>query len=142
MPNSTTWDLYYKGMIINWNFNFSKSDIKTFIKLSNDNSPLHTNLNLVKKLNFKSTLVHGTLLTTQLSRLIGKELPDSNAMTIGFCIDYVNPAYIDEELLFNAELLHKSDSTKIVEFKFTILNLNTLIARGKISAKWLDFALN
>jgi 3-oxoacyl-[acyl-carrier protein] reductase len=138
MPKHSTWDLYVEGLKINWFFIFSQSDIEAFIRLSKDDSPIHTNFDLVKKLNFKSPLLHGALLATQLSRLIGKELPDSNAMTIGFSIDFVNPAYIDEELLFDSDLLHKSESTKILDFKFKILRSKTIIARGKISAKWLD----
>ena len=139
MSKNSSWNLYVEGLKINWSFVFSSSDMATFIKLSKDDSPLHTNTALTKKLNFKSPLLHGALLATQLSRLIGKELPDSNAMTVGFTIDFVNPAYTDEELLFDATLLHKSDSTKVVNFEFKILRSKIVIAKGKISAKWLDF---
>ena len=139
MTENLTWDLYVEGLKVNWPFTFSKSDMDTFIKLSKDDSPIHTNYDLVKNLNFKSPLLHGALLATQLSRFIGKELPDSCAMTVGFSIDFINPAYIDEELLFDAVLLHKSESTKILEFEFKIMRSKTTIARGKISAKWLRF---
>ena len=139
MSKNSSWNLYVEGLKINWSFVFSSSDMATFIKLSKDDSPLHTNSTLTKKLNFKSPLLHGALLTTQLSRLIGKELPDNNAMTVGFTIDFVNPAYTDEELFFYATLLYKSESTKLVNFEFKMLRSKTIIAQGKITAKWLDF---
>ena len=134
-PDSS-WALYAEGMQFGWNFSFSESDMKTFINLSTDDSPIHTDHKFCQDRGFKSPLLHGALLTTQLSRLIGKELPDNKAMTVGFSIEFINPAYVDEDLEFHAKLLYKSEATRIIELKFWIFRQEAIIGKGKISAKW------
>lgn len=132
----TTWDMYAEGMLIGWKFSFSESDMKTFIALSTDDSPIHTDDKFCQGRGFKSPLLHGVLLSTQLSRLIGKELPDNKAMTVGYSIEFFNPTYVDEVLEFHAKLLYKSEATRIIELKFWISRQETIISKGKISAKW------
>ena len=137
MPNSaSSWDLYFEGLQVNWKFSFSQADMQAFIGLSSDDSPIHTDAEFAKARNYKSPLLHGALLSTQLSRLIGKELPDSNAMTVGFAIDFINPSYVNEELEFNAQLTHKSESTRLIELKFKITGEGKVVGKGKISAHW------
>ena len=134
-PDSS-WDLYAEGMSFGWKFSFSDSDMKMFINLSSDDSPIHTDHKFCQDRGFKSPLLHGALITTQLSRLVGKELPDKKAMTVGFNIEFFNPAYVDEDLEFYAELLYKSEATRVIELKFWISRQQMIISKGKISAKW------
>jgi len=136
LKQDSSWDLYVEGMEIGWKFSFSESDLKTFTVLSTDDSPIHTDHKFCQDRGFKSPLLHGALLTTQLSRLIGKELPDNKAMTVGFSIEFFNPSYVDEDLEFTAKLLYKSEATRIIELKFWISRQEVIIGKGKISAKW------
>ena len=137
MSKNSSWNLYSEGMELNWKFSFSGSDMDSFIKLSKDDSPIHTSTRFANGMGFSSPLIHGALLSTQLSRLIGKELPDSNAMTVGFSISFSSPAYVNDELDFKAQLRHKSESTKLLEFKFLISRAEVVVGRGVITAKWL-----
>lgn len=125
-------------MQVDWKFSFSESDMKTFIAISTDDSPIHTDYKFCQDRGFKSPLLHGVLISTQLSRLIGKELPDNKAMTVGYSIEFLNPAYVDEDLAFHAKLIYKSEATGIIELKFWISRQATIIGKGKISAKWTD----
>lgn len=132
----SSWDLYAEGMQFVWTFSFSDFDMKSFIDLSTDDSPIHSDYKFCQDRGFKSPLLHGALLTTQLSRLVGKELPDNNAMTVGFSVEFFNPAYVDEVFDFKAKLLYKSEATRIIELKFWISRQDTIIGKGRISAKW------
>ena len=137
MPNSSSsCGLYVEGMQIGWKFVFSESDMKAFIDLSTDDSPIHTSHKFCQTRGFKSPILHGVLLSAQLSRLIGKELPDDKAMTMGFSIDFLNPAYVNENLEFNAKVSYKAEATKLIELKFRITRQDTIIGKGKISARW------
>ena len=125
-------------MQVRWHFSYSEQDIKKFVDLSGDDSPIHTSQRFCQDLGFKSPLLHGALLTTQLSRLIGKELPDNKAMTVGFGVDFLSPAYSGENLEFSAIISYKSDATKIIEFKYLISREGTAICKGKITAQWRE----
>ena len=130
------WDDYIEGMKFSWVFRYSKAEMKAFIELSGDSSPVHTNNNYAVALGFSGPILHGALLAAQLSNFIGKKLPDQNAMTTGFNIDFLRPSYVDKDYIFKAVLAYKFESYKILEFNFEILDDIVKLSKGSISAKW------
>tara|TARA_B100000787_G_C16163709_1_gene282770 strand:- start:87 stop:503 length:417 start_codon:yes stop_codon:yes gene_type:complete len=136
MSNLVSWNNYKEGLHIEWSFSFSMEDIISFAKLSNDHNPIHVDANFAKSKGFKAPLVYGLLLSTQMSRLIGQELPDSNCMLTGVQMNFLSPVFPDEKLIFEATLNHKSDSTHALEFDCDISKEGKKLCRGKVSALW------
>ena len=137
MPNSlTSWDDYQEGMEIDWEFQFCEADVQTFATLSNDQNTVHMNESFAKEKGFEGAIIHGLLLSTQISRLIGEKLPDHHAVLTGFKIDFARPAYANDQLIFKSNLAMKSDSTKSLEFKCQIQRGPEILCRAKVSAVW------
>lgn len=137
MPNSLpSWDKYQEGMKIDWSFEFSEADVQEFANLSNDHNPVHMNHAFAKEKGFQKAILHGLLLSTQISRLIGEMLPDQHAVLTGFHIDFIRPAYTDDLLSFKSTLIMKSESTKSLEFKCQIQRDADTLCRAKIFAMW------
>ena len=67
---------------------------------------------------------------------IGQELPDKNSILTGLTIDFLEPSYINENLTFKAQLSFKSESTKALEFKYSISNRKKLLCKGKVNSIW------
>ncbi len=105
MNNIRLWDKYLDDLHIEWSFSFSMEDMQSFAKLSGDFNPIHTNLEFVKSKGFQAPLVHGLLLSSQISRLIGQELPDKNAILVAIRVDFVLPCFSDDKLIFGADLI-------------------------------------
>ena len=137
MPNLETWNKYVEGMKIEWPFSFSMEDMLTFAKLSGDYNPIHLDSDFAKSKGFDSPIIYGLLLSSQMSRLIGQELPDKNAVLTGIQIDFIKPSYPGDKLIFEANLITKSDSTNALEFKCNILRDQKTLCRATVKAVWL-----
>ena len=120
---------------IKWLFKFTDKDLIKFSKLSGDNHPLHLNQKYAKEKGFKKKIVYGALLASQISKLIGNKAGKTNMMLVSFDINFNKPAYVNELLKFNAELINFSKSVSLMTFKFTIKNSKNLkICHGKVEA--------
>ena len=136
MPNLETWNQYVEGMKIEWPFSFSMENNLTYAKLSGDYNPVHLDADFAKSKGFDSPLIYGGLLTSQISRLIGQELPDKNTIEIGVQIDFMQPSFPGEKLIFKANLITKSDATYFLEFKCHISRDEETLCRGTAKAIW------
>lgn len=130
------WKNYFEGMHLEWPFSFSIDHMHTFAELSKDYNPLHSDLEFAKSKGFDAPLIHGLLLSSQMSRLIGQELPDQNAILTGIQLDFMQPSFPEDELIFEADLVTKSDSTYSLEFKCKISRDQQTLCRGLVSAIW------
>jgi acyl dehydratase len=130
------WSDYEEGLKFSWNFSFCESDLVTFSVLSGDYSPLHLNSSFAKSKGFDAPLIHGLLLSTQMSRLIGQELPDNNAILTGLQIDFMQPCFSGDKLRFESEITLKSDSTSSLEFKCFISKQGIDLCKGRVNGLW------
>ena len=130
------WNAYSEGMQRSWDFRFSSENMHTFEHLSGDHNPIHTDFAFAKAKGFNAPLVFGLLLASQLSRLIGQELPDNHAILTGITMNFISPAYANEELSFNAELITKSDAAHALSFKCRITRSGKTLCRGTADAVW------
>lgn len=136
MSDLSLWGKYKVGLHFEWTFSFSRENMKIFSKLSKDNNPIHNDTSFAKSKGFHAPLVHGMLLSSQVSRLIGKELPDNNSIFTGVQMNFIKPCFPDDELIFSSNLINKSDSTYALEFDCKILRKLEILCRGKVEAIW------
>ena len=136
MSNSGLWNQYVEGLHIEWPFSFSMENMQSFAKLSGDYNPIHTDAEFAKSKGFRSPLVYGLLLSSQMSRLIGQELPDKNAILTGIQIDFILPCFPEDKSIFEADLIYKSDATHALEFKCRISRDEKTLCRGVVNAIW------
>ena len=130
------WDLYCLGMKFTWPFVFDEKKMKTFSTLSGDYHPIHLEKSFARSKGFDAPIIYGLLLSSQMSRLIGEELPDEHALLTGIKMDFLHPCLVNDSLIFHAELFAKSDATQFLEFKCKILNGEITSCRGTVSAIW------
>lgn len=130
------WDAYSEGMQRGWDFRFSGENMRTFEHLSGDHNPIHTDAAFAKAKGFDAPLVFGLLLASQISRLIGQELPDNHVILTGIAMDFISPAFADEDLRFDAKLVNKSDAMHALGFKCHITRAGKTLCRGTADAVW------
>lgn len=130
------WDAYHEGMRRSWDFRFSNENMRAFEHLSGDHNPVHTDPAFARAKGFDAPLIYGLLLASQLSRLIGQELPDNHAILTGITMNFMSPAFADENLRFDAELVTKSDAAHALGFKCRITRAGKTLCRGTADAVW------
>ena len=130
------WDQYFVGLQLGWSFSVSDEDMCIYGKLIGDFNPVHTDAKFAKGKGFDAPLIYGMLLSGQMSRLIGQELPDKHCILTSVRIDFLQPGYAGDMLRFDAELVTKSDSSGGLEFKCRITRDDKVLCRGKAMAVW------
>jgi acyl dehydratase len=100
----------------------TESMVEKFSNLSGDLNPLHMDNQFAESSSFKKRIVHGMLLASFFSQLIGMKLPGKNALYFSQTLNFRSPCYIDDEIEVVGEVIEKSDSTQIITLSTTIFN--------------------
>ena len=114
-------------------FNVTESVYLGFIENFQDKNPLHTNEDFAVLKGFKSKVMHGNILNGFLSYFIGEALPSKDVIIHSQEIQFKNPVYLNDFLVFKAEVSGVYESVKAIEFKFKFINAELkVVAKGKI----------
>lgn len=104
-----------------------ESLVNDFAKLSGDYNPLHMNDEYSKSTKFHSRVVHGMLLASFLSRMVGMYLPGKHALYLSQSLEFHNPCFLNDEIIISSVVIDKSDSTKIIKIESDIRNNNNQV---------------
>ena len=100
----------------------TESMVEKFSNLSGDLNPLHMDNEFAESSLFKKRIVHGMLLSSFFSQLIGMKLPGKNALYFSQTLNFRSPCYIDDEIEIVGKVTEKSDSTQIITVSTSIFN--------------------
>lgn len=104
----------------------TESMLEKFANISGDFNPLHMDNEFAGSSSFKKRIVHGMLLASLFSKLVGMRLPGKNALYFSQTLNFRSPCYIDDEIQIVGEVIEKSDSTKIITISTSIFNKSNL----------------
>lgn len=117
-------------------FRLEEKHILNFSKLTGDYHPLHCCENFAKDAGFKSIIAHGLLISSISSKLIAMDIPGKNSILVSQNFSYYNPAYPNDELKCNAEIIELDKRFSIVKIMVNVLkNNDALIAEGYFTLK-------
>ena len=100
----------------------TESMVEKFSNLSGDLNPLHMDNEFAESSSFNKRIVHGMLLASFFSQLIGMKLPGKNALYFSQTLNFRSPCYIDDEIEVVGEVIEKSDSTQIITVSTSIFD--------------------
>tara|TARA_Y100000590_G_scaffold463122_1_gene629064 strand:- start:29074 stop:29505 length:432 start_codon:yes stop_codon:yes gene_type:complete len=121
-PCELTFEQIDIGLKNEFNLTISQSLVDDFAKLSGDLSPLHTDDEYAKSTKFQKKLVHGMLLASFLSRMVGMYLPGKHALYASQSLEFQNPCFVGDIINVSSIVTDKSESTKIIKIESTITN--------------------
>ena len=115
---------------------FVDEDILTFSELSNDKNPIHLDSNFASKTNFGRKIVHGMLIASLFSGLLGEKLPGKGTIYLGQTITFIKPVFINEEVTASVEIKYIRKDKPIYTLK-TICEtkLNGIVVDGEAIVK-------
>jgi len=107
---------------------------RNFIGTFHDKNPLHTNQAFAQNKGFEDKVMHGNILGGFLSYFIGECLPIKDVIIHYQEIKYRQPIYVNQILLFKAEIVGFFESVNSYEFSYAFSDLNesVVFAKGKI----------
>ena len=120
--NEYSYDDIFIGQKESFMIKITESMVQTFSNFSGDLNPLHMDTKFAKSSSFKKRIVHGMLLSTFFSQLVGMYLPGKNALYFSQTLNFRSPCYIDDEIEIVGKVTEKSDSTQIITVSTSIFN--------------------
>jgi 3-hydroxybutyryl-CoA dehydratase len=123
-----------KGDTFQHEFQLDEFVYTNFIQTFHDKNPLHTNQAFARNKGFQDKVMHGNILGGFLSFFIGECLPTKEVIIHSQEIKYKRPVYLNQNLLFNAEIVGLFESVKSIEFSFVFSDIteSVVFAKGKI----------
>ena len=113
----------------------SNQELNKFINLSGDNNPLHTSIICAKKFNFSDRILHGALIVSYFSKIIGTRLPGKNSLILFSEYKFHKPAYPNTVITFTGERKSFNAATKTFEIHLTASNNKSLLVSGTVVCK-------
>lgn len=103
----------------------TESDVYVFAGVSGDFNPVHINKQYAEQTVFKKQIVHGALLNSYISNVIGMKLPGTGTIYLEQNSKFVKPVYIGETISVCVEVLEFVKEKKgIYKLSTTIFNQN------------------
>ncbi|MFI3247328.1 MAG: MaoC family dehydratase [Ferrimonas sp.] len=75
---------------------FGEKEVLTFSELSEDRNPVHLDSSYAANTPFKRPIVHGMLLSSLLSALLGQHLPGAGTIYLGQTLKFIRPVYVGD----------------------------------------------
>lgn len=116
---------------------FSNDDILAFARLSGDFNPLHINPDHGQKI-FVQNIVHGMLVSSLFSTLVGMYCPGTNCLYLSQEIEFMKPVYPNQKVIVKGTVINKVEALKILNLKTEILIKGTTAVKGYAKVKVLE----
>jgi 3-oxoacyl-[acyl-carrier protein] reductase len=102
------------GMEFGLEHTFSNEDVWQFAQLSGDYSPLHVDPVYASMTEFGQCVVHGILLASLFSQLVGMRIPGKPALYLGQDLTFRRTVLVGETVRANAKVTAKTESTRSI----------------------------
>tara|TARA_B100000212_G_C27371019_1_gene532544 strand:- start:540 stop:953 length:414 start_codon:yes stop_codon:yes gene_type:complete len=108
----------------------------SFMLMSGDNSPIHTDYKFAKKSNYKKTIGYAFLITALLSKIYGTIFPGGSELCLKQECNFKKEYYVGDTLLFVLKVIHKNLSLNLVTIDVSVFNQdNEVIFNGETLMK-------
>lgn len=133
-----TFDTIAIGDVFELDWSFSREDVLRFAELSGDFSPLHVNVAYAETTEFGQPVVHGMLLASLFSNMVGMKIPGKLALYLGQDLAFRKPVYIGESLKVRAKVTARNVGTATISLATEIRNSRDIIVvsgTGKVKIR-------
>ena len=104
--------------------------VKTFISLTQDQAPVHTDHNHATQMGYKKPVVHGLLVGNGYSKILGMFLPGSNTVIHKIILEMLRPVFINDFLTYKVTV-----SRIIPAVNSTLLDLSAINQNNQLVNK-------
>jgi acyl dehydratase len=130
-------DSLYEGLEERFVFKATDEMMQSFVEISGDVNPVHTDSNYAASRGFDGMVVYGGILVAQISRMVGMHLPGRDALWNSLNIQFAHPLLVGQTAELEARVDHISEATSSIELKFKITSQGKTLARGSAGVQIL-----
>ncbi|MFM1663996.1 MaoC family dehydratase [Aeromonas salmonicida] len=100
---------------------FGTAEVEAFAGLSEDFNPLHLDSAFAATTPFERPIVHGMLLASLFSGLLGQQLPGKGAVYLGQSLSFKQPVFVGDEVTAEVEIIAMRSDKPIITLATRIL---------------------
>ena len=101
---------------------FTEQEVFRFAEISTDKNPLHLDKDFGRASIFGRRIVHGMLVASLFSGLIGMELPGEGSIYLGQSLNFKAPVAIGEEVTASVEIIKIREDKPIITLRTVCVN--------------------
>jgi acyl dehydratase len=101
---------------------FTEKDVIQFANISTDTNPIHLDKNFAADSVFGQRVVHGMLIASLFSALVGVKLPGEGTIYLGQSLNFKAPVFIGEQVTASVEILKIREDKPIVTLGTLCIN--------------------
>jgi 3-oxoacyl-[acyl-carrier protein] reductase len=142
-PIAREWTFAEIAMDQTWQIErtFTADDLLRYAQLSGDFSPLHMDAGYASTTEFGGRVVHGMLMASLFSQLVGMWLPGKHALYLGQDLSFRRPVLLGETVVASARVISKNAATRALTLSVEIRNRDGKVAvSGTAKVKMRDLA--
>lgn len=98
----------------------TQADVDAFAALSGDTNPLHVDAAYAATTQFKKPLVHGMLVGSLCSQLVGMHLPGKRCLYLEQTLQFKKPVYAGDSLMVRGTVTHISTATRVLTIAISV----------------------
>jgi acyl dehydratase len=96
---------------------FTTSEVELFAQISGDDNPLHMDQEFAEKTPFGQPIVHGLLIASLFSGLLGGKFPGHGTIYLGQNISFKTPVFLNEPIEASVEIIKIREDKPIITLK-------------------------
>jgi 3-hydroxybutyryl-CoA dehydratase len=100
----------------------TNEELIQFAKLTGDVNPIHFDDEYAKTTQFQGRIVHGMLVASYISTVLGTKLPGKDTIYLSQYVQFKRPVKIGDTLTITATVIEKRDDKKIIALKTEVTN--------------------
>jgi acyl dehydratase len=110
----------------------TEKEVSAFMELTGDDNKIHWDKAYTRQ--FERPVVHGMLVASYISKMIGMILPGEGAVLSSANFSWLHPVYIFDKITIKAKITYSKD--KFVEMETDVYNQNDeLVVTGQVWVK-------
>ena len=117
---------------------FTEEDVIKYSEISSDTNPIHLDESYASSTVFGKRIVHGMLVASMFSALIGVELPGEGSIYLGQSLSFKAPVAIGDQVTASVEIVRIRDDKPIVTLRTICINKEgQVLIEGEAVVKYM-----
>jgi acyl dehydratase len=116
----------------------SEGDVTIFARLSGDYNPIHLDSAYAARSHFGERIVHGMMVASLISALLGTDLPGHGTIYLGQTLKFLAPVHIGDTVTASVEVIATREEKRLVTLRTDCTNQQgTLVLTGEATVKYM-----
>ena len=117
---------------------FTTSDVAIYSKLVGDTNPIHLDPAAANKAGFDNCIVHGMLVASLFSDILGRDLPGPQSVYVSQTLQFKAPVLVDHAVTTRIEVVEFAAKKGLIALRTTVTNNTT----GKLAIDGTCIGMN